>query len=594
MAKEEKIEEKEKIESEEAVETTTPDSSAAHKDTSSSKLATKHKDLWRWALSHKKLSLPLAVVLVLAIIMAVPITRYAVLGLALKQSFPLVVIDTQTNVPVSNAKVMLHGISAVTDSKGRAAIKVPVGSTTLAVTKEYYESASTTVVVPIGKPKQATTVTLKATGRQVPIRIVNTVSGKPVNNAVLSVANTKVRTDSKGMATVVVPVGSAQLKAVVKAQGYNDVNVQLTVTSDVVAGNTFKATPAGKVYFLSNQSGKLDVVRSNLDGTERKVVVAGTGKEDKPNTVLLASRDWKYVALLSKRDGGESAKLFLLETATDKLTTMDEGDASFTPYGWSGDRFVFVVNRNKVEAWQPKGQALKSYQASTKKLTLLDETTAEGSSQYNFLKESYAGVYIFDQDVIFTKSLQAQREDSYLGVLRQVNLMSIRSDGTEKKVVKAYPGQGNGFYAALETQPGDLNELYIRYDNAGKKYDEYEDGKVTASDFTDNQFYDSESYHTYIVSPSGKKTLWTEFRDGKNTFFVGDGKGEHGKEIGKTSDEYVAYGWYSDDYLLVTKKSSEMRILPVDGLPQLESAAKVGDYYKPNYLIRGYGYGYGG
>jgi len=80
----------------------------------------------------------------------------------------------------------------------------------------------------------------------------------------------------------------------------------VTVTTDKVAANQFKLAPVGKVFFLSNAGGKIDVVSTNLDGTDRKVVLAGTGKEDRNNTVLLASSDWKYLALLSLRDGGNN------------------------------------------------------------------------------------------------------------------------------------------------------------------------------------------------------------------------------------------------------------------------------------------------
>jgi hypothetical protein len=82
---------------------------------------------------------------------------------------------------------------------------------------------------------------------------------------------------------------------------------------------------------------------------------------------LLASRDWKYLALLSKRDGGENAKLFLINTSNDSVATMDEGDATFLLSGWSEHRFVYRVIRNKLADWTPKKQALKSFDAENQK-----------------------------------------------------------------------------------------------------------------------------------------------------------------------------------------------------------------------------------
>ena len=82
--------------------------------------------------------------------------------------------------------------------------------------------------------------------------------------------------------------------------------------------------------------------------------------------------------------------------------------------------------------------------------------------------------------------------------------------------------------------------------------------------------------------------------DGKFVFFVGDGVGENGEQIG-SSEDYTAYGWFTDDYILLTRKNSEMHIMPADGLDGgVEKSFKVSDYYKPNYTNRGFGYGYGG
>lgn len=551
-----------------------------------------HKHVWQWALGHKQISIPLAVVLLLAAVLLVPLTRYSMLGLFLKQTLPVMVLDAQTHKPVSSATVLLAGKSTTTNGEGKATLKVPVGKTTLTVTKRYYKSFSRQILVPVKKPGSPVTVTFEATGRQVPISVLNALSGKPVRNAVLSAASTQVRTDDKGQAVMVVPADQAELAATITVSGFNDASVKLKATAAVDPANIFKITPKGKLYFLSNKSGKLDVVKSNLDGSERTVVLPGTGKEDKPNTVLLASRDWKYIALLSKRDGGENAKLFLIETDGDKVSTMDEGDAQFSLYGWSGDRFVYAVNRNKYSVWQPKQQALKSFQAPTKKLVVLDETTAAGDGTYNYTKESLGDVYILDKEVVFTKGWGGA---VFLGD-RHATFNSIQSDGSQRKMLKAYPSVSTDHFANIQTRPGELGEIYIQYYSAagGKsQYDAYQDGALKAESLTDDQY--SEPYETYIVSPSGNKTFWTEFRDGKNVFFAGDGKGENGKELGTAPEEYAAYGWYSDDYLLLTKKGSEMRIMPVGGLEGgIEATFKVSDYYKPNYFIRGYGYGYGG
>jgi hypothetical protein len=545
----------------------------------------KLKKLHEWVCTHKKFTIPAGVILVLAVLAAVPVTRFAIAGLFWKQDFPVVVVDSETHKPVSSASVMLQGKLMHTDNKGKVVEHVKVGKATLAVSKQYYKAATATVTVSIMKPKAAYQITLQATGRQVPVTVVNKISGKPVSNAVIVAAKTQVRTDAKGEAVMVLPSGAAEYAVSISLNGYNTVTGKIKVTTQTDPANTFRVTPVGKLYFLSNASGKLDVIKSDLDGQNRQVVLAGTGNEEKTNTVLLASRDWKHVALLSKRDGGTNAKLFLIETTdNDKLTTMDEGDASFALLGWSGDRFVYTVTRNQVPQGQPKRQALKSYQASTDKIVALDETSADSNGT-----EVIADSYILGSEVVYVKNRDSNRLSTF---------NSVQSDGTQKKVIKTYQNAPNGYgYSGyLETKPAEFNEIYLRHTSGSDpaSRDEYVDGKIAASTISDSQ-YNDQTYLTFIVSPSGNKTFWTDFRDGKNVFFVGDVKGENGKQLPGSSDDYAAYGWYTDDYLLVTKKGSEMFIMPVDGLPGgIQKALKISDYYKPNYFIRGYGYGYGG
>jgi len=551
-----------------------------------------HRRLWVDIRSHKRISIPVAVILVMAILLAIPFSRYALAALLIRKDFSVVIIDSQTNKPVSSATLTLAGKTATTDNAGTAKINTKVGTAKLMVFKKYYHTADQSVFVPIGKQKQPLQVRLVATGRQVPIVVTNKISGKPVANATISAQGTEAKTDKKGEVTIVLPADKTTISAQVSSSGYNATTVEIKVTAGVDPANTFQITPAGKIYFLSNLSGNLDVVKTNLDGTDRYTVLAGTGKEDKPSTVLLASRDWKYVALLSKRDGGDNAKLFLIDTSNDQLITMDEGDATFSPLGWSGDRFVYSLSRTKVDPWQPKRGALKSYDASSKKLTLLDETNATGD-QSNFVAENIIDTYIFNQEIVYLKTW-----NGVSGLLngKQATINSIQSDGSQQKVVKAYDLSSTAYFD-IQSRPADLNEIYIRTQSGvdAAQHDEYKDGKViAANDITDDQ-YRNNTYPTYIVSPSGSKTFWTDYRDGKNVFFVGDGQGTNGKQLVGSSADYAAYGWYSDDYVLVTVKGSEMRIMPASGLlGGVDAAQKISDYYKPNYNLRGYGYGYGG
>jgi hypothetical protein len=540
----------------------------------------KHKDLWHWLVSHKMISIPAAIVVVLGVVMAVPFTRYSVLGLFLKQDVSVLVLDSQTGKPVSSATVSLKGKTASTNGEGQAKFNVPVGEAKLSVTKQYYKTAAREVIVPVKESKTPFEVKLEATGRQVPVVVLNSISSRPVAGVTISAEASQSKTDDKGQTVLVVPAGSQEIKGTLSADGFNKTDITIKVTTQEDKANNFKLTPSGKIYMLSNQSGKIDLVKSNLDGSDRKVVLAGTGKENRSGTVLLASRDWKHVALVSKREGGEFAKLFVVDTSNDKVTTADEGEATFSLYGWSGDRLVYSVERQKVDPWKPKREALKSYHAPSKKITTLAETKASGN-QYDYNAETLSHVYVLDQDVVYTRNLNCCSNDY------QATLNRVRSDGTQKKVIQTYPDQ----YIDLRT--AEFGELYIRFEKDEKpKHDAYEDGRLTSVQLDSNEFYEGD-YTNYLVSPSGKKTFWSDYRDGKNVFFVGNADGAEGEQVGAAED-FNAYGWFTDDYLLLTKKGNEMRIMSAAVQEtDVEKILKVGSYYTPGYYRDGFGYGYG-
>jgi hypothetical protein len=540
---------------------------------------------WHWIAAHKKITIPVAVIVFLAILGAVPLTRFAIAGTFLKQDFTVRVIDQETHKPVSGALVTVAGKRSTTDNQGKALVRVRVGGATLSITKKYYQNASKQVVVPILKQKDIAEVPVKATGRQVPVTVMNKISKKPLANITFVVLGTETKTDVDGKAVLVLPADKTTASASVSGDGYNTATVTIKITTEADETNNFELTPSGKIYFLSNQSGKLDVVKSNLDGTERQTILAGTGSEDKSNTLLLASRDWKYLALLSKRDGGDNAKLFLIETATDKVTTMDEGKAEFTIYGWADHRFVYKVNRTEVKYWQPNRFALKSYDAVAHKITTLDQTQAEGS-ETGYAAEDFGTVYLVNNQLIYTVTWGGW---SSLTSGKSHVIRGVQADGQNKKDYKTFASSQYGW---ITSNPYAFNEIYFQtWDNQANKnvYFEFEDGKVGTANITDNEF--QQGYPTYFISPSANHTFWTDVRDGKDAFFVGDKDGKNGQQIA-TLSEYKTYGWFTDDYLLVSKKGSELYILPVAGLKSGEQPQKLTDYYRPAYFIIGYGGGY--
>lgn len=537
--------------------------------------------------AHKKITIPATVILVLVIIFVVPLSRYTVLGLAIKKDVTITIIDSETDVPVSGVDISLNGKVAKTDGEGKAVVKgVRVGAATLKASKKYYKETAPEIVVGLSNKPQRHK--LEATGRQVQIHVVNKITGESIADATVLAADTEASTDKNGESTIVLPADQASITATVKANGYNELKVQMSVRDTSVRANTFALVPKGSVYFLSKKTGTIDVVKTDLDGGNRQTALAGTGHEEDGNTILLASRDWKYLALLARRED-DKPRLYLLETGSDKLTEIDSGNASFSLVGWSDHTFVYKVQRENVQPWQSKAAALKTYNADTKQLLTLDETNAEGNNINDYAGEILDSVYILRDTLIYTKRWQASYYSVYRLAGKRMGIHAVKADGSNKQTIKDFDVGNNGYITVSLSGP---NEVYFGVYNAAEVFYEYENGKLRETkEFGSEAF--SKPYPTFLVSPGGTYTFWYEQRDGKNTLLSGDADGKKGREIASLS-EYVPYGWYSDAYALVSKNSSELFVMPAGGVGAKGQILKISDYHKPSVNFYGYGYGYGG
>jgi len=545
-----------------------------------------------WYTNRKKWTIPASILLLIILLAAVPFTRYSISGLAIKHDLTVKVLDDTANTPVSGADVSVGSLSAQTNSAGMATLhKVKPGHHKVSISKKYYKSQTADFLVPVFGNSPPSQISLNATGRQVKVTVLNAINKQPLTDAVVKVADVTSKTDKTGSTVIVLPAGSTEQKGTVSLSGYNQASVTVKISSDKIQDNVYNLTPAGKVYFLSKLSGKIDVVKTNLDGSARQTVLAGTGNEDDNNTVLLASRDWKYLALLSRR-AGSSATLYLIDTSNDSLTTIDEGSADFSLAGWIDDSFVYTLTRSDVPYWQPQHQALKSYNALSKKLIVLDQTDASGPDADNNLTESYGTVYAYNSQVYYVANWAAQGSLISQLVNKPSTLNSIKADGSAKKTIKSFAlaSGSNSNYESLDLRvksPDVINMAF--YNGTSTNFYTYSNGQVKDNSSLTNDTYYSASYPTYLESPSDDQTFWGEPRDGKNTLFIGDASGQNAKQIATLSD-YSPYGWYSNDYLLVSKNSSELYIMSKSG----GDAIKITDYHKPANNYPGYGGGYGG
>lgn len=526
---------------------------------------------------------------IIILVFAVPLTRYKVLGLVWKKTVTITVVDSKNKTPVSNASVRLGSGTAKTDANGKARLKSPVGSNKLIVEKQYYTKYESKGFVGL-KSTKITAVSLKATGRQVPVTVLNKITGKPVAGAEIKILGTTAKTNAKGLATIVLPTTSETGEGEVALKGYNTAEATFVVTDKAVPENTIGMTPEGQIYFLSNLDGTIDVVKSNLDGSGRKTVLKGTGREDANTTSLLASRDWRYLVLKAKRNTA-NASLFLIDTSSDKITEFDSGAASFTLIGWSGHYFLYDVVRDATPYWQTGKEVIKSYNAEGGQLNQIDQAQGEGSATA-YAYQIFSNFYIVNGAVVYnTQWYTYSTSGSYDVNGKNSTVRSVQANGQGKRDHQNWPTSTTGYIQAALYEPQEV--YYSVYNNSDNKttYYEFANGTVNSANLDQSSF--DKVYPTFLLSPDSKQTFWTELRDGKNTLFVGDANAGNKKQVASLS-EYSPYGWFSDAYTLVSKNSSELYIMPAEGLAKGKAPLKITDYYKPAQSYVGYGYGYGG
>jgi len=530
-----------------------------------------------------------SVIIVLAILFAIPFTRYAITGFFIKKDVMIKVVDSTTKKPVTDADVALGVLNVKTDNGGMAHFSgVAVGDYDLNVTKNYFESNTSRYSVPIFTAPQDATIELKATGRQVVVSVVNTFTRDPLAKVAIKANDASAVTDTEGKATLVLPAQQETVKATMSLEDYNSSEVTIKVT-DQDDANKFSLTPNGEVFFLSKQTGKINVMKSNLDGTNPQVVVEGTGNENDRETVLLAARDWRYLTLSADRTGDGKRQLYLVDAESGALTLIDEGsNINFSLVGWSDHTFSYVLTRYDRPTRQNGYQALKVYNAETKQLSTLDETRGTGEFDFVTQAEFMGTPYILEGKLIYAKywslaagvPLPSDKKSS-------ITVVNMRSQ--QKQTVKEFSMHQN---ISIDAKLYEPQEVYFRVTTDGSQpaFYEYEGDSLKTVTNNDDKFYNT-FYPTYLVSPSGEKTFWYEPRDGKNALFVGDKNGANSTELALQSD-YAAYGWFSEDYILLSKNGSELYIAPSNSLAQ--EPIKITNYHKPALTFPGYGYGYGG
>jgi len=515
----------------------------------------------------------LGILVILAIFFGLPYTRYKLLGLVIKENVSVTVIDSQTKSPVSDALVDLAGATVKTDASGKAQLKAGVGERALVITKQYYRTTDSNYFVGF-KGNPPATIKLVATGRLVPITVNNSISGKPLPNAVIRILDTTVRTNAGGQAQVALPAGATYDNASISLSGYNTKQVSVQVTNLSVPGNSFTLTPSGTIYFLSNQSGTIDVVKSNLDGGSRQTVLAGSGHETTNNTRLLASSDWRYLALEADRNGSGPA-LYLINTANGQVSEFDSSSATFNLIGWSGHNFVYNLTSTNKNQWQAGYEVVKDYNADQAELNQLDQNLAVGDSA-SYAYQNFSNFFIAGGALVYDSQWTSQ--GGYDVVTDSDAIRAFQFDSQVLKDYASFPATSTVSITANRYQPEAVYFAVLSSTNNVTSFYQYSNQNVQSVSISQTIF--NQNSPAYLVSPSGNYAVWSERGNGQDLFFIGNSSAADHKQIAALNN-YSPYGWFSDNYVLASSGNSQLYIFPASGLSAVQQPTLVTAYYEP-------------
>lgn len=301
--------------------------------------------------------------LVFAVLMSVPLTRWAVLNsFGLRSTFIVEAVD-EADKPLSGAVVRVGDQRELqTDAEGRAYFQATqFGKLKGVIQKAGYGDRTFEAVNDVqSKPPRER---LKVIGIQLDIDIKDWLSGRPIRGAFASYGESKAESDDSGRASLVIPpTDKKKVEIKVGGAGYLERAVETETTT---VSREVLLVPGQKNYFISKRDGKLDIFSSNLDGSDQRKLIEASGKEDESLTYFSIHRANKHAILITNRDGKVTsdrliAGVYLVDLEAASLKKIDEG-SDIQVVGWGDDAIVYTKSELSLGYDDPAFARLMTY-----------------------------------------------------------------------------------------------------------------------------------------------------------------------------------------------------------------------------------------
>jgi hypothetical protein len=503
---------------------------------------------------RKKITIALAGILSLLLVSSLAIwftdLKYTVFGLFTKASAEVVVADSKTLQPIKEATVSIDDMVVKTDEEGKATLSdLSLGRKKLTVTKEAYKNFERDEVIFIGVNKLEPVV-LEGAGIAISFVVKNKITDSPIEGVEIKVKKNSAKTAKDGTAVLnILPTGGVKSVAKISKNGFIDTSLEFMVekTTKPLA---VKLTPAGKNYFLSNRRGKIDLFKSNLDGTKQSIILEATGNEE-INTSILTSPNNKWVALLSTREAvkgasGDNIPILYMINPSDKSSQRISSEIGTSIIGWVNDYLIYSTHSGNYD--NPEGKIV-SFNVSSKTKVVLEEF------------QGYTGnIQLFENRVVY--SLPDKTFEKY-------GLFIRNPDGSNHETVLT-----ETVYTTYKTS---ASSIVFQSDKSKKWYSYDADSKQLKKLSSKPPSLKNKKI---IFSPSKQYTAFIENRDGKNELFLADSAGENEKKLTSIGSASDPIRWVGDDYIIFSSsknnETADYIVGRAGGKPQ-----KVVDIYVP-------------
>jgi thioredoxin reductase len=360
-------------------------------------VAVHRKGKWKrfWRSKWTWYSITFLLLVGVATVAAVQPARYWTLNeLRVKASSSVLVTDELTRQPLKNVTVRIGSASVSTGSDGMGRLSgLRLGPAVLTISRPGFADYHRNVTIGWGGNPFGT-VGLQATGVQYTVRIQDFLTGKGIEGAEVDSGDAAALSDANGKAVLIMS-GSAtgDLPVTVRSDGYRGETA--TVVALTKQPVPISMITSRKAVYVSKQGVTYDVVSSDIDGQNKKVLLAGSGLEG-ANISLAVSPDGSRAALVSTRDDQKDADGYLLNTLT--IISVATGDTVTIAHAeqirlidWAGTRLVFEQVTTDQSGQNSKYSVIAYDYAANSRVqlvaanTLKTALTAQGNLYYSLV-----------------------------------------------------------------------------------------------------------------------------------------------------------------------------------------------------------------